>query len=105
MAPGPSMILEPQRRELRRYPRVRVSWPAIVETGNRLLRAETVNVSAFGAKVRLDEPLTEGTLATLHLEPPQGRPLGVQAIVWRTDADGPAFFFIEPTPAAAPASS
>jgi hypothetical protein len=104
MASGIGMITEPQRRELRRYPRVQVSWPAIVETSDRMLRTETVNVSAFGAKVRLDEPLTEGTLATLHLEPPQGRPLGVRAIVWRTDADGPAFFFIEPSPAATPAS-
>lgn len=70
-----------------------------------MLRAETVNVSALGAKVRLEEPLTEGTLATLHLEPPEGAPLDVQAIVWRADADGPAFFFIEASPPAAPASA
>jgi len=95
------MTSEPQRRELRRYPRAQVSWPAMVEAGSRRLRAETVNVSAFGAKVRLDEPLTESTLATLHLEPPQRAPLDVQAIVWRTDADGPAFFFIEASPAVA----
>ena len=73
----------------------------MVEAGSGRFRAETVNVSAFGAKVRLDEPLTEGTLATLHLEPPQGAPLDVQAIVWRTDTDGPAFFFIEASPAMA----
>jgi hypothetical protein len=71
----------------------------MVEAGSRQLHAETVNVSAFGAKVRLDEPLSEGTLATLHLEPPEGAPLDVQAIVWRSDADGAAFFFIEASPA------
>lgn len=95
------MTIEPRRRELRRHPRAQVSWPAVVEAGSRLLPTKTVNVSAFGAKVRLDEPLTEGTLATLHLEPPQGAPLDVQAIVWRTDADGPTFFFIEASPAVA----
>jgi hypothetical protein len=70
-----------------------------------MLRAETLNVSALGAKVQLEEPLTEGTLATLRLEPPERAPLNVQAIVWRADADGPAFFFIEASPAPAPPST
>ncbi len=93
------MVIEPKRQELRRHLRARVSWPAIIEIGNRLPHVETVDVSPFGAKVRLDERLPEGTLATLHLKPPQGRPLDIQAIVWRTDDDGPAFFFIEAAPA------
>ncbi|HET8578333.1 MAG TPA: PilZ domain-containing protein [Methylomirabilota bacterium] len=92
------MVIEPKKQELRRHPRLRVSWPAIVEAGSRLLHVETVDVSPFGAKVRLDERLEEGTLATLHLRPPDGKPLDIQAIVWRTDEDGPAFFFIEPVP-------
>ena len=35
-----------------------------------------------------------GTPVQLHFRPPNGRPLHVQAIVWRQDPDGPAFFFI-----------
>jgi hypothetical protein len=93
------MVIEPKRQELRRHPRLQVSWPAIVEAGNRLLHVQTLDVSPFGAKVRCDERLEEGTIATLHLKPPQGRPLDIRAIVWRSDKDGPAFFFIEPAPA------
>lgn len=92
------MVTEPRRQELRRHPRARISWPTIVEAGNRLLHGETLNLSAFGAKVRLEERLPEGTLATLHLKPLQGEPVAVQAIVWRADDDGPAFFFIEAAP-------
>lgn len=55
----------------------------------------TINLSPFGAKVRLDEPVFElGMPAQLHFSPPGGRPLDVHAIVWRTDPDGSAFFFI-----------
>ena len=35
-----------------------------------------------------------GTPAQLTLFPPAGPPVAVEAIVWRADADGPAFFFI-----------
>jgi hypothetical protein len=56
---------------------------------------ETMNLSAFGTKVRLDEPVFElGMPAHLHFEPPDGRRLDVHAIVWRRDPDGSAFFFI-----------
>ena len=84
--------LEP---DLRRHPRARVSWPVTVEAGDKRLHLETVNLSPFGAKLRLDDsPLEPGTLAQLHFRPRVGRPLDVQAIVWRTDPDGLAFFFI-----------
>ena len=81
--------------DLRRHPRARVSWPVTVEAGDRRLDLETINLSPFGAKLRLDDPpLTPGTPAQLHFRPPDGRPLDVQAIVWRADPDGLAFFFI-----------
>ena len=88
-------MIKEREPDLRRHPRARVSWPVTVEAGDRRLQLETVNLSPFGAKLRLDDsPLEPGTLAQLHFRPREGRPLDVQAIVWRTDRDGPAFFFI-----------
>jgi PilZ domain len=81
--------------DLRRHPRARVSWPVTVEAGNRRFQLETINLSPFGAKLRLEHsPLTPGTPAQLRFSPPDGRPLDVHAIVWRADPDGLAFFFI-----------
>jgi len=89
-----SSVLKERKPELRRHPRAKVSWPVVVESGERLYHLQTVNLSPFGAKVSLREPLQVGSKARLHIELPDGRPLDVQAIVWRTDSDGPAFFFI-----------
>jgi hypothetical protein len=87
--------------EHRRHARVAASWPVTVQTGNRLLHLHAVNVSALGVKVSLDEPLLHeplevGRSARLRIEPPLAQPVEVEAIVWRTDDDGPAFFFIGP---------
>ena len=83
------------RADLRRYPRARVAWKAIVEVpGDRPRMHRTVDFSPFGAKVRLDERLPDGASARLRLSTPDGRPLQVKAIVWRNDADGPAFVFV-----------
>ena len=89
---------EPRRQEQRRRPRNRVCWPVIVEVDNRLLHGETLDLAAFGAKLRLDERLEEGTVATLHIKPPQQPPLDLEAIVWRTDEDGAVFFFMKTAP-------
>ena len=89
--------MERQKRELRRHPRVPVNWPAILNAGTRVLHVELQNLAPLGAKARLDDPLQEGTAVRLRLQPPQGRPIEVQAIVWRTDEDGSAFFFIDAT--------
>lgn len=92
--------------EHRRHTRVAKSWPVTVQTGDRLLHLQTLNLSALGAKVCLQHPLPSGRLevgrpALLRLEPPDGPPVEVEAIVWRTDDDGPAFFFIGTTSSAA----
>jgi len=92
------MATGPKRQEQRRRPRNRVSWPVIVEVDDRLLRGETLDLAPFGAKLRLDEHLVEGTVATLHIKPPQDPPLDVEAIVWRTDRDGCVFFFMKAAP-------
>jgi hypothetical protein len=92
------MANEPNRQEQRRRPRNRVRWPVIVEVDDRLLHGEALDLGPFGAKLRVDEPLVEGTVATLHVKPPQDPPLDLEAIVWRTDKDGCVFFFIKAAP-------
>ena len=98
-SPPTAISLSPA--EHRRHARVTASWPVTVQTGDRLLHLHAVNVSALGVKVSLDEPLRReplevGRPARLRMEPPGSRPVEVEAIVWRTDDDGPAFFFIGP---------
>ena len=80
--------------DLRRHPRSKVAWPVIVEAGGRSFERHTVNLSPIGAKVRLEEELPVGSNARLRFRPPQGQPLDVDAVVWRSDSDGPAFFFV-----------
>lgn len=82
--------------DLRRHPRSSVAWPVTVEAGGRTYDRQTVNLSPIGAKIRLEAPLKVGSTARLRFRPPQGRPLDVEAIVWRADTDGPAFFFVGP---------
>lgn len=91
-------MTEPRQQEFRRRPRSRVSCPVTVEAGKRLLHGETLDLGPSGAKLRLAERLQEGTAATLHFTPAEGHPMNVEAIVWRTDEDGPVFFFIKATP-------
>ena len=102
----PHLVNGPRPPEHRRHTRVAKSWPVTVQTGDRLLRLQTLNLSALGAKVCLQHPLPSGRLevgrpALLRLEPQDGPPVEVEAIVWRTDDDGPAFFFIGTTLSAA----
>ena len=85
------------RLDLRRYPRHRVTLPVTVEADKRLLHGETLDVGPQGAKLRLTERLDVGTRATLHLTPTPGRPLAIEAMVWRIDDDGLAFFFFKAT--------
>src|SRR5262245_59774442 len=88
-------MIREREPDLRRHPRASVSWPVTIRSGDQELALETINLSPFGAKVRLEAPAFElGTPAHLHFEPPHGRPLDVHAIVWRRDPDGSAFFFI-----------
>ena len=84
-----------RRADLRRYPRAKVAWPVVLEVGDRHFNLQTVNLSPMGTKVGLVEgPLEIGSQAKLHIRPPNGRTLDVNAIVWRSDRDGSAFFFI-----------
>ena len=80
--------------DLRRHPRSKVAWPVIVEAGGRRFERPPVTHSPIGAKGRLEEALPVGSNARLRFRPPQGQPLDVDAVVWRSDSDGPAFFFV-----------
>jgi PilZ domain len=95
---NPHTVTAERPAEHRRHTRVAASWPVTVRSGDRLLHLQTLNLSPLGVKVGLDEPLPNvlevGRAARLRLEPPGSRPVEVEAIVWRADDDGPAFFFL-----------
>ena len=95
--PGPGDPASAGERayELRRHGRSKVSWPVVVEVGDRIFHLETVDVTPAGAKLRPREPLEPGTLVLLHFRPPEGRSLDVRAMVWRADPDGLVFFFMD----------
>ena len=67
---------------------------AVAVPDGRTLEAETVDLGAFGAKVRLDERLRLGSPARVRLFPPDGDELLLEAVVWRTDEEGPIFVFV-----------
>jgi hypothetical protein len=82
-----------QATELRRYAREAGLGPVVLETREGWLRAPLIDLSPGGAKVRLTEPLKEGTKGRLYLLPPHWRIRTVEAIVWRVDLDGIVFRF------------
>jgi class 3 adenylate cyclase/tetratricopeptide (TPR) repeat protein len=92
---NPPPVATERAPELRRRPRVPLSWPVTVDTGQQRLHLQTTNVSTLGAKVRSGEALEVGTLARLHFEPPTGHPVDVEATVSRADVDGLVFAFNE----------
>jgi hypothetical protein len=74
---------------------VAAAWPVTVRIRGQILRFQAMNLSAHGVKVALDAALPPvGTSAHLRLEPPDAPPVDVEAIVWRADHDGAAFFFV-----------
>ena len=84
-----------RRPDLRRYPRARVAWPVVLEVGDRRFDLQTVNLGPIGTKVGpVESPLEVGSRAKLRIRSPNGRTLDVSAMVWRSDRDGSAFFFI-----------
>ena len=93
------------RRELRRRPRTKVSWPVVVELDDRVLLGETIDVSQLGVKLRLRERLGDGALVTLHLTPPKGCPVDAPALVLRTDREGPVLLFLKQALAIVPAAN
>ncbi|HET7876709.1 MAG TPA: response regulator [Methylomirabilota bacterium] len=82
------------RKDTRRHPRENVTWPVVVDNGRRYISAETINLSPYGAKLRLGERLDLGAEIKLNIRPHGRPPYEVRAIVWRIDPDGPALLFL-----------
>jgi hypothetical protein len=87
--------MDDTRADLRRCPRVRVAWKVIVDVpGSRPRMRKTIDVSPFAMKVRFEAPLGDGAAARLKLSTPDRRAFHVNAIVWRSDAEGAVFVFV-----------
>ena len=93
-----------QATELRRYSREVGPWPVVLETRDGWLNVPLIDVSPGGAKVRVMEPLKEGTKGRLYFLSPHWRPRMVEAIVWRIDLDGVVLRFAGPSIALPPAA-
>jgi PilZ domain len=87
-------MIEQGRVEQRRYTRHQVSWPVVLETDDRISFVETIDISVRGAKLSLRKPLALGSVVNLHIHPEDRAEMHVQAVAWRSDPDGMAFFFI-----------
>jgi hypothetical protein len=73
----------------RRAPRARVALPAEIRVGNAApVPVETVDLSAFGARLRTTLPLEPGDRLALHLPlEPDRPPLALRALVWEASRD------------------
>src|SRR5206468_12229383 len=91
--PNPSSVSNPSRQDRRQYPRIRVSWPVVVNVGKNRYLSRSLDVSMYGAKVRTKARLATGTTAQLEMVSSEGSLLRVEAVVWRVDSDGLAFLF------------
>jgi hypothetical protein len=81
--------------DLRRHPRARASWRVAVTMGmGKAVQQQTIDVSPYGVKVKLDDSVRPGTVALLRLNPPDRQPLELQSVVLRSDPDGPVFVFV-----------
>ncbi len=84
------------RKDTRRHAREKVNWLVVIDNGIRHIPAETVDVSPYGAKLKLGDrlELEQGTAVKLNLRPPGRPPYDQRGIVWRIDGDGVALLFL-----------
>ncbi len=83
----------------RRYPRVEVSLEVRVDEPTAgQLRAQSVDLSPFGLKLRSAAQVPPGGTVRLSFRPADGEPLiSVQSLLVRKDFDGQAFTFVNLT--------
>ena len=81
-------------RDARRHSRENVTWPVVLDDGDRYIHAETVNITPLGVKLRLSERLRLGAAVNLKARPSDRPPFEMRAIVWRIDPDGAALLFL-----------
>ena len=69
-------------REKRQRPRAKVRWPVIVQTDQRKIKGETLNITVDGALILCQEPLEpeKRVAITIHV-PSLVRPLNIPARV------------------------
>lgn len=82
------------RRDARRHSREKVTWPVVLDDGDRYIHAETVNITPLGVKLRLSQRLHLGAAVKLSVRPFDRPPFEMRAIVWRIDPDGAALLFL-----------
>ncbi|HET8575765.1 MAG TPA: PilZ domain-containing protein [Methylomirabilota bacterium] len=90
-------------QDRRRFPRARVTWPAIVESiDGRVVSGEVTDVSLSGVKLRTESEAAVGSNITLRVSLPAdaGR-IEVVARVVRRDREGLALAFLKLSDAAA----
>ena len=78
--------MDPQFVERRRYPRARIEWPVTVKTDQGIISGYTLNLSAGGATVRLQNPPLVHEIIEMTIQIPElDRRLEVEAeVVWST---------------------
>lgn len=78
--------MDPQFVERRRYPRAKIEWPVKVKTDQGSISGYTLNLSAGGATVRLQNPpLVHEVIEMIIKIPELDRDLSVEAeVVWST---------------------
>jgi hypothetical protein len=72
----------PYEREKRQRPRVKVTWPVIVQTDQGNIKGETLNITVDGALILCHEPLEPEERVDIALHVPSlVRPLNIPARV------------------------
>ncbi len=76
--------------ERRRYPRVTMPWPAIVQDSDgRVITGEVIDVSLSGMKLRVGADVVVGDAVMLRVTLPRGAgDMEISALVVRRDPDG-----------------
>lgn len=65
-----TVMPNPRQQERRQYPRIRASWPVVVNVEKSRYLSYSLNLSMYGAKVRTKARLATGTTVQLELLTP-----------------------------------
>ncbi|HEV2055228.1 MAG TPA: PilZ domain-containing protein [Methylomirabilota bacterium] len=78
----------------RRAERVGIELSVQIEGHAGTTKGRTVDLSAVGARVATDDPLTPGDMVEVKLTPKDGQgPMHIRAVVWDVDARGAVLVF------------
>ncbi len=69
--------------ELRKEPRIEVSWPVAIFWENEKMEGESRNISAEGLFIRCAKPLPLNRVFDISLNPPEHQALGLKGkVIW-----------------------